>query len=372
MPDAAANPPVRFSPNVEQPLADEALAVEGLNGALRKIVETTSRDYGRAVRGLHAKGQAIIAGRLTIHDGLPPELEQAFFSRPGSYDALLRLSTAPGDILEDAVSAPRGAALKVFGVSGERLRGSERDTTQDFLFVNAPAFGARTPAAFLRELDLLAATTDRAQALKKAWSSVMRVIEGAIEAVGGHSARITSLGGAPQRHPLGETYHSQTAYRYGDYIAKFALVPVSAGMTDVAGDTIHTFDRPNALRAVIREVMIEQGGVWELRVQLCANLATMPVEDATIAWSEKLSPFRTVATFEAKPQFSWTDGASDRLEERLAFNPWHGVAALQPLGAINRARRTSYAFSADFRGGFNGCPIHEPASREDVAAAEWP
>lgn len=368
---AATRPVVRFSPTVEQRLLDEADTTDGLNGTLRKIVATTSRDYGRAVRGLHAKGQGIIAGRLTIHDGLPLELAQAFFSRPHSYDAILRLSTASGDILEDAVSAPRGAALKILNVPGARLRGSERDTTQDFLFVNGPTFGARTPAAFLNDLNRLAATTDRSQALKKAWSAMMRALEGTIEAFGGHSSRVSSLGGAQQRHPLGETYYSQTAFRYGDHIAKFALVPVSPGMTDVTGDTVHTADRPNALREVVREVMIEQGGVWEFRVQLCTDLKTMPVEDATIEWSEETSPFQTVATFEAEPQFSWMDGASDRLEERLAFSPWHGVTALQPLGAINRARKATYDFSADFRGAFNTCPIHEPSSRADVPSAEW-
>lgn len=363
---------VRFSPSVEQPLADEERTIAGLTAVLGSIVATTSDDYGRAVRGLHAKGQGIIAGRLTIHDGLPPELAQAFFSRSHSYDALLRLSTAPGDILEDAVSAPRGAALKLFGVPGERLRGSESDTTQDFLFVNAPSFGASTPVAFLHDLERLAATTDRAQGLKKAWSAVMRLLEGTIEAVGGHSNRIRGFGGAPQSHPLGETYYSQTAFRYGDQIAKFALVPVSPGMTERTGDTVHTFDRPNALRAVVREVMIEQGGVWELRVQLCRDLRAMPVEDATVVWNEQLSPFQTVATFEALPQFSWLDGPSDRFDQRLAFSPWHGVAALQPLGAINRARKATYAFSADFRGTFNRCPMHEPSSRADLPEAEWP
>jgi catalase len=358
-------PPVRYAPHVEEPQPEEGEAIANLEKTFQKILDTTSQDYGHAVRGVHAKGHGILRGTITVNDDLPIELAQGLFARPGRYEAVMRFSTAPGDILDDAVSAPRGVALKLLGVPGDRLPGSD-DGDQDFLMVNGPVFGAPTPAAFLKNLKLLAATTDKAEGLKKAWSATLRVLEGALEAVGGSSVLLSQLGGAAEVHPLGETYFSQTAYRYGDHIAKFALVPVSSGLTEVTGSKVNVSDRPDALREDIREVIIEQGGIWELRVQLCVDLERMPVEDPTKLWDEKESPFRTVATLRVDPQIAWEHGRSDREEDALSFSPWHGLAAHQPLGAVNRARRQTYDYSAGYRSRVNGCPMHQIKRLEDL------
>jgi hypothetical protein len=45
--------------------------------------------------------------------------------------------------------------LKVIGVEGERLEGSEGDVTQDFVLINGPAFGAPNPKKFLSVIRLL-------------------------------------------------------------------------------------------------------------------------------------------------------------------------------------------------------------------------
>ncbi|MGP0761892.1 hypothetical protein ACAF95_25510, partial [Escherichia coli] len=88
---------------------------------------TTSRDYGRAVRSVHAKAHGIARGTLTIHEGLPTELAQGIFANPGTHESVLRLSTNAGDLLPDAIGLPRGLALKVLDVDGARLPGSEDD-----------------------------------------------------------------------------------------------------------------------------------------------------------------------------------------------------------------------------------------------------
>lgn len=365
MTDPLHTSPIMFTPGVETQSNGEAEAIQSLKDTFKSILDVTSKDYGHAVRGVHAKGHGLIRGRFSVSSDLPPELAQGLFVTPGTYDAVLRISTAPGDILDDAVSAPRGVGLKLFGIEGERLPGPE-DGTQDFLMVNGPVFGAKTPTVFAKNLKLLAATTDKAEGLKKAWSATLRTLEGAIEAFGGSSVLISSLGGAPETHPLGETYYSQAAFRYGSHIAKFSLAPVSPRMTEASGDTVTTHDRPDALREVVNEVMIEQGGKWEFRVQLCTDLEKMPVEDPTVRWDEDASPFRTVAIFEAEPQHAWAYGSSEHVEDKLSFSPWHGLAAHRPLGGINRARKDTYDYSADFRGEFNGCPVHAVRTLAEV------
>ncbi|RYY08829.1 MAG: catalase [Alphaproteobacteria bacterium] len=352
--------PVRFSTSVETPAPDEADTIRGLEEQFKTILDTTSQDYGHAVRAVHAKGHGLARGTLTITEGLPPELSQGLFARPGEYEAIVRLSTNAGDILDDKIMLPRGLALKILGVDGPRLAGSESDTAQDFVMVNGPAFAAPTPAAFLKNLKLLARTTDVAEGGKKILSAVLRGAEAALEAVGTESAFLQTLGGAKPVHPLGATYYSQTPFRFGDYIAKFALFPVSS-IKNYADVTVEAGDNPDAIRDAVDSTLIETGGTWELRAQLCTDLETMPIEDASVVWDDTESPFRTVATLTVPPQRGWVKGESDRMEDRLSFAPWHGLAAHQPLGGVNRARKAPYDFSSGYRSRFNGCPIHEPA-----------
>lgn len=358
--------PVRYEPSVETVEPDEAETIRGLEEQFKIILDTTSKDYGHAVRSVHAKGHGIARGTFVIHAGLPAQLAQGIFATPGEHEAIFRLSTNAGDILDDSIDLPRGLALKILGVDGERLAGSMTDTTQDFIMVNGPAFAAPTPKAFLGNLKMLAKTTDKAEGGKKLLSGLFRAAEAVVEAVGGQSAMLTTLGGAKPVHPLGATYYSQTPYRYGDYIAKFSLVPVSPVLRDLADATINASGRPDAIRENVREGLIEQGGTWEFRVQLCSDLEAMPIEDATVIWDEKVSPFITVATLNVHPQVAWQNGISQKTEDELSYSPWHGIVAHQPLGGVNRARNDTYKYSSDYRAKFNGCPIHQPRALAEI------
>jgi predicted enzyme related to lactoylglutathione lyase len=362
-----ATQPVRFDPSVETIADDEAETLASLKDSFREILDTTSKDYGHAVRAVHAKAHGIVRGVFTVSEGLPPVLAQGIFATPGAHDAILRISTNAGDILDDSVSLPRGVALKILDVAGSRLPGAENATTQDFIMVNGPAFAAPDAKAFSKNLKLLSKTTDRLDGLKKAMSATLRVVESALEAVGTESATLKTMGGAKPVHPLGETYFSQTPFRYGEYIAKFALFPVAPELTRLTGDTVDITARPDALREVVREELIEHGGTWELRVQLNTDLETMPIEDASAEWDQAQSPFVTVGKLTVEPQVSWENGASEKTEDSLSFSVWHGVTDHQPLGGINRARKETYELSADFRGSFNGCPIHEPSRMSEIA-----
>src|ERR1700741_4295432 len=151
--------PVRFSPALEQVQPDEADAVADIAQTLMKIANITYRDGGRGLRAVHAKSHALLHGELRVLDYLPPLLTQGLFAHTGVHPVVLRISTSPGDLLDDKVSTPRGMAVKVMDVPAERLPGSEDATTQDFLMVNAPAFGQPDVHKFASALKLLAATT---------------------------------------------------------------------------------------------------------------------------------------------------------------------------------------------------------------------
>ena len=97
--------------------------------------------------------------------------------RARRYDAVLRISTNAGDILDDSIRLPRGLALKVLGVEGERLPGSEGDTTQDFILVNGPTFGNTNTKKFLANLK-----TDKFVSIGDADYNVVREAEAAKDA----------------------------------------------------------------------------------------------------------------------------------------------------------------------------------------------
>lgn len=354
------NPPVAYAPDVERVKPDEDRTVAQLNAAFDTVLETTSADYGHAVRAVHAKAHGILEGVLTIDADLPPELAQGLFATPGEHKVYLRMSTNAGDILDDSISLPRGLAIKVLDVEGERLPGAE-GSTQDFIMVNGTTFQAKDADTFLGNLKLLAKTTDVGEGAKKALSSVLRGISATLGAVGIESAAINSLGGAPNVDPVGETYYSVTPFRYGDCIAKFSLRPIAPGLKEREGKIIDASGRPDAIRETVRSELRDIAGEWEFRVQLCRDLERQPVEDPTVEWKEEEAPFVRVGTIRTPAQDSWDAGRVQAVNEEMRFSIWTGLAAHRPLGNINRARRDTYRHSADFRARVNGCPIHEPS-----------
>ena len=351
--------PVRYSADLEQINPNEQEVVSGLNDAFDVILKRTAEDYGHAVRSVHAKAHGILKAKMIVRDNLPAELAQGLFSRSGNYDVYMRMSTNAGDILPDAIALPRGLAMKVVGVEGPRLSDAA-GSTQDFVMVNGPVFQAPNAEKFLGNLKMLAKTTDRMEGTKEVLSSVLQTVNKGLEAVGISSPAVQSLGGAPDVDPLGETYFSVTPFRYGDYVAKFRLKPVSVGLTELMGREIDTSVSENAIRETVQAEMRDIRAQWEFQVQLCRNIEDQPIEDPTVEWDDTDAPFVTVAIVSAGPQDSWSDEKVDEVDERMRFSVWTGLAAHQPLGNINRARKAPYEHSAQFRQGFNRCPIHEP------------
>ena len=276
----------------------------------------------------------------------------------------MRFSTLPGDILDDSVSTPRGLSVKIIGVQGERLNGSEGDVTQDFVLVNGPAFGAPDPKTFLPVISLLAKTTDRVQWLKKILSAVMRQAQRLIVAVTGRpNVTVATLGGQPETHILGETFYNQAPLRFGDYIAKISMAPISPELRGLGQSPLNVNGVPNGIREAVSEFFRTKGGVWELRAQLCTDLVSMPIEDAAAVWPEDESPYRAIGRIVVKPQTTWSEERASIVDDGMQFSPWHGLAVHRPLGGIMRARKEVYEAAKRFRAEKNGRVIEEPQER---------
>ena len=358
--------PVRYDPSVETFDPGETETNAGLIETITKIQTKVLEDSGHAMRGVHAKCHGIVIGELHVLGGLPPTLAQGLFAVPGSYPVVMRFSTIPGDVLDDRISVPRGLAIKVVGVPGKRVLDSEGDVTQDFVFGNGQSFAKPHPKQFLSTLKLLAGTTDQAPGLKRALSSVMRGAEKLVESLGGRSATLMTLGGYPEVHILGDDFYSQAPILFGDYMAKLAIKPSSPELRQLAKAPVDLKDRPDGIRDAVVDFFGARSAEWELQVQLCTDLAAMPIEDASRPWPEELSPYRTVARVFIPVQNAWNPDRIKQVDEQMSFSPWHALAAHRPLGAIMRVRKTVYDAAAKFRARHNGVAVAEPKSLAEL------
>ncbi len=357
--------PVVYDPSYEILEEGEAETCAELLKTLHGISETTFEHSGHATRSVHAKSHGLLLAELRVMDGLPPELAQGIFAKPGNWPVVMRFSTVPGDILDDSVSTPRGLAVKIVGVEGARLDGSEGDVTQDFVLNNGPAFLTPGPKKFLASLKVLAATTDKAPNFKKALSAVLRCTENTIEALGGESPTLKALGGHPETHILGESFFSQVPVLFGPYMAKISIVPASAELKALTNASLNVNGKPNGLRDAVTEFFASGRGEWELQVQLCTDLKTMPIEDASVSWPQDVSPYVAVARITAQPQLAWSEARSAAVDDGMSFSPWHGVTAHRPIGSVMRTRKMAYEMSAKFRAEHNDRRITEPRDCND-------
>lgn len=361
-------PPIYYQACHEMLEEGEAETQAKLIETLRSISETTLKDSGHATRSVHAKSHGLLRAKLHVPADLVPELAQGIFSKAGTWPVVIRFSTIPGDILDDNVSTPRGMAIKIIGVEGERLPGSEGATTQDFVLVNGPRFPTPSAKNFNSRLKLLAATTDKAPALKKALSTLFQGVERSIEAVGGKSSALIAMGGHPETHVLGETFYSQVPVLFGPYIAKISVAPASENLIALKNAKVDLKDNPDGLRAAVIDFFATNEAVWDVRVQLCNDIDVMPIEDASVVWPEELSPYITVAQIKAEPQAGWSQALSELVDDGMAFNPWHGITAHRPLGSIMRIRKTAYEMSSKFRAHANSVAIEEPKNLDNFPA----
>lgn len=351
--------PLKFDASYEVQEINEQADIASLNKTLQKIADVTSKDYGKAVRSLHAKGHGVVNGSLHISEDLPPQYAQGLFNPGTCYRAIMRFSTIPGDVLDDNVSTPRGLALKIYGFEGDFLGSERSEQAQDFLLVNGATFPSPTIKGFGKNVSLLAKTTNKGNGLKKLLSSLLQATEQFLEKLGIKSATLVSLGGHPQTNLLGETYFSQTPILYGEYMAKVRLKPLSNNLLALTNQPVDLKDKPNGLRESVSEFFKHHAATWAIQVQLCTDIEKMPIEDSSINWSEELSPYVTVGTVDFQPQSSWDEHFTSNIENALSFSPWHALKLHRPLGSIMRARQSAYQQSAQFRQKHNGCPMHQ-------------
>jgi hypothetical protein len=97
----------------------------------------------------------------------------------------------------------------------------------------------------------------------------------------------------------------------------------------------------------LQDHLKREEAAFDFLVQLQTDSRKMPIEDASVEWRERDSPYLPVARIRIPVQS--IDAPNGAACEQMVFNPWHALTDHRPLGDFNRARREIYREMAAFR-----------------------
>jgi hypothetical protein len=317
--------------------------VEGVKTMFVDIFQAGLIEKGEvpAERPVFRRMHGVAHGVFQVRPDLPEELRVGVFGQGPEFRAWVRFSSdvQPGD---SDYQGTCGVGIKLFGVEGEKVMEPDQDaTTADFLFQNFPVFFVDT-AKDMCEATRAALQGDAANAAYLKAHPVTAEIQAAMKVV------VPSV--------LESDYWSVIPFRFGGgRYAKYKLVPETVPPREGEPD----YDDPFYLRADLHERMGHGEARFRFMVQLRTDDKQMPLDRATVRWSEIFSPPIHVATLVLPRQDLGTRG-QDAYGENLAFNPWHALPENEPVGSIAEARKVTYRASARARRDVNGVPLGEP------------
>lgn len=337
---AAATPPASSPPLPCDCATDPA---EGVKQMFVDIFQAGQIEAGEvpAERPVFRRMHGVAHGTFVVRPDLPEELRVGVFGQRSEYRAWVRFSSDVQPGTSD-YKGTCGVGIKLFGVEGEKVMEPDQDaTTADFLFQNFPVFFVDT-AQDMCEATRAALQGSAANAAYLAAHPVTAQIQTAMEVV------VPSV--------LESDYWSVIPFRFGEgRFVKYMLVPEVVPPREGEPD----YDDPFYLRADLHERMGRGETRFRFMVQLRTDDAQMPLDRATVRWSEVLSPPIHVATLTLPRQDLDTRGQA-AYGDNLAFNPWHALPENAPVGSIAEARKVTYRASARARRDVNGVPLGEP------------
>lgn len=355
-------PYVKFDdPAVEPTIENEASLQNELFDTIRKTQEHNFSMHRHAMRGTHVKTQAIAKGTLSIEPNLPEELAYGIASPENAsktHDIAIRFANEPSFLQDDRAPGPRGCGMKVFDVNGTFISPEGSKThTQDFTFNNAPILELRDVS-----------TTVEIFHIRESHFREPEKIEPELRKRKDKDLQLAPAQ-LPNQHFLSYTMYSQAAYRWGPYVAKYALFPT--GEYQAALEKSHQItddSSPEQHSQWLKEWFGDiHDATYDFRVQLCQSIGRQPVEDASVQWDETAFPFRTIGkvvlpvgqdVFSAERRLFWDDS--------MKLNVWYGLEEHRPLGSVQRLRKELYNRSQAFRGKTNAREVKYISSVSEI------
>lgn len=175
---------------------------------------------------------------MQVYENLSEHLAQGLFAAPKTYPVIVRFYTAQGSIVPDKMSSFRGLAIKVIEVQGEKpLPELPLPVTQDLLLVNYPVIPTGTINQYLKLQESLEKQANSGELFQEIAQKAAVSVQSVLAAVG--LSDDTNQLSTPESNLLGDTYFSMAAIRFGDYVAKVNVKPLSENVKELAGKKIN-------------------------------------------------------------------------------------------------------------------------------------
>ena len=365
---------VRYTPEIET-------IDPHLDGLLKQIIDfwekkgresPKTEGSGRAVRGAHAKTFGVVKAEVEIISDPAAPYAQGIYATQGHHGALIRFSSASNHLGPDLLLGPvLGFAIKIFGIDGPKLVEDEPNSpTFDLVLKNSPTFIANTAKHYLFIEQI---GNDSLSYLSRGKPGFHELLTDFLTGKGtleqsdwawDELGAFLKAAQTPVRNPLPSTYWTMGAVRHGDHVAKIRVAPTAESAAQITHHELDLNSGPDVYGPALVEELRARPFDYDLQVQLCADLAAMPINDVTVEWPEKLSPFVTVARVHLPRQDVSDPDTSDQADA-LAFNQWRVTDEHRPLGEIMQVRQI-YSASAKVRRTLNHQPQIEPTSPESV------
>jgi len=328
---------------------DEPQSLASIASAFGSYMQRTYRP-GTFERGGNTKTHGIVRAQVTVHDGLPEHLRRGVFATPRTYPAFVRFSGPGPNLPPDIDDVGFGSmTMKLMDVPGPKMLEDEK-FTQDFLCVSTPSFV--TP-------------NTRENVKLQNWSFRALPVFYFLNPFDTHLLDffMQGLWNETLYNPLGTRYWSCTPYLLGQGQAMmYSFAPRSTVITRIRGVPFGRVP-PDYLHDNMAATLAQQDAEFDLLVQVQTDPHLMPIENASVRWPEKLSPFVPVATIHI-PRQPIDTPAHIAFAKVLSLNPWHCLPDHRPLGNQNRARREMYWRLSQLRQDRNGTPHIEPVGNE--------
>lgn len=320
-----------------------AKITESLKSDLEKTYEP-----GNTRRDAHPKNLGCVKAEFKVEPLFPEELRVGVFKEPRTYPAYIRFSNASTTIQADSRRDIRGMAIKLLGVEGEKLLESEKhETTQDFLLISTPRFINRNVIDFY-------------ELLKAVRAGGMKLLGFFFNPFNSHLRVLWRIATSLKKHGnlLEVQFWSTTPYQFGSRAVKYSARPQQDPVTKIPKSPTE-----NYLTDVMKQHLAAQDAYFDFMVQFQTDPGEMPIENASVRWDEKASPFQKIATIKIPAQILDT-GEQMKIGEDLSFTPWHSLPEHAPLGSINRARKVVYEIISTYRHQRNDATRREPTIEE--------
>jgi len=332
----------------------------GESAAIAEVIQLSKDLLNKSTdpvqRQQHPKSHGCVKAEFIVEE-VPEHLRFGVFQHPRSYHAWVRFSNGSSNVQPDTKGDVRGMAIKLLGVPGEKLLEDERDAeTQDFILINHPSL-------FLQDAQDTLAISKALLAVKKMPVSFLKPLPFLLMYAPSHGKQVGILKTIRQKqmaNPLQAQYWSTTPYRLGLSAIKIAALPRDLQSAEV-GKIASKSD--NFLREAMIQQLNQQDVYFDFAVQVQTDAVRMPIEDATVEWSDAESPFIKVATLKI-PQQQFDSEARRTFDENLSFNPWHALPEHRPLGGVNRLRKEVYQAISKLRHELNQEIKQEPTDEQ--------